>query len=540
MTLPPRCAPLAARPVARRDFLKLSGLGIAAAALPGAVAWSSAGRVSARPNIVLFLVDDLGWQDVSEPFYARRTPLNDRYHTPNVERLAADGMKFTQAYAYPVCSPTRVSLMTGMSAARHRVTNWTLRKNATTDAAHPTLAFPDWNVNGMCPTPGVERTAYATPLPALLKEAGYATIHCGKAHFGAIGTPAADPLNLGFDVNIAGHAAGAPGSHLGLRDFSAEWRKGDPVWNVPGLDEYHGKDVTLAEALTTRAIAAIERPIARRQPFFLYMSHYAVHVPIEEDRQFLKKYLEAGLDPIEARYASMIEGTDKSLGDLMAVLERKGLTDRTVVIFMSDNGGLSAEGRAGTPHTHNRPLSSGKGSAHEGGIREPLVVGWPGVARAHSTETTPVIIEDFFPTLLAMAGVERPKVVQHVDGISFVPLLQGRRGQAPRDRALFWHFPNNWGPKGPGIGASSSVRRGDWKLIYYHADRSFELFNLADDIGETRSLATREPARVRALAALLTTYLKSVDAQMPTDKRTGRQVEWPAEAADRAAIALLS
>jgi arylsulfatase A-like enzyme len=515
-------------PMDRRDFLRLSGAALAAASMSGPLAWSMGGAAP-KPNIVLFLVDDLGWQDVSEPFYSRRTAFNDRYHTPNVERLAREGVKFTQAYAYPVCSPSRVALMTGMSAARHRVTNWTLRKNETTDAPHPTLAFPVWNMNGMCPTPGVERTAYATPLPALLQQSGYMTIHCGKAHLGAIDTPAADPLTLGFDVNIAGHAAGAPGSHLGLHDFSAEWQKGDRVWDVPGLDEFRGKDVTLAEALTTRAIAALEAPTALGQPFFLYMSHYAVHAPIEEDRRFLKRYTDAGLDPIEARYASMIEGTDRSLGDLMALLDRKGIAGRTVVIFMSDNGGLSTEGRGGTPNTHNKPLSSGKGSAHEGGIREPLIVRWPGVVRAHTTQATPVIIEDFFPTILAMAGIEHPRVVQHVDGVSFVPLLRGRRSPAGDDRALFWHFPNNWGPTGPGIGASSSVRRGDWKLIYYHADRSFELFNLADDIGETINLAAREPARVRDLATVLTKYLKSVDAQMPTDKRTGRPVDWPAE-----------
>jgi arylsulfatase A-like enzyme len=302
------------------------------------------------------------------------------------------------------------------------------------------------------------------------------------------------------------------------------------VCEVPGLEEYLVKDVFLTQALTERAIAALDAPIAARRPFFLYMSHYAVHAPIEADDRFVKRYMDAGLDPIEARYASMVEGMDRSLGDLMAHLERKGVADNTIVIFMSDNGGLSATGRGGEPNTHNRPLSSGKGSAHEGGIREPMIVKWPGVAKPGSIETTPVIIEDFFPSLIDMAGAGRPRVVQTVDGVSFVPLLR-RASAAPKDRALFWHFPNNWGPKGPGIGASSTVRLGDWKLIYYHADLRFELFDLAHDLGETTNLAVGNPDRVRALAARLTQHLVSAGAQMPTVKATGRVVPWPAEAA---------
>jgi arylsulfatase A-like enzyme len=242
--------------------------------------------------------------------------------------------------------------------------------------------------------------------------------------------------------------------------------------------------------------------------------------------------VDAGLHPIEARYASMIEGMDRSLGDLMACLERKGIAENTVVLLMSDNGGLSAEGRGGEPNTHNKPLSSGKGSAREGGIREPMIVRWPGVVRPHTIETTPVIIEDFFPTLLEIAGVRQPRVVQKVDGVSFLPLLR-RNGTLAKDRALFWHFPNNWGPTGPGIGASSTIREGDWKLIYYHADRRFELFDLAHDLGETTNLAAAHPGKVRALADELTRHLIAVGAQMPTDKRTGRVVEWPWVAAPR-------
>ena len=493
---------------------------------------SAAVSASGRPNVMLFLVDDMGWQDTSVPFHTSRTPLNDKFHTPNMERLAASGMKFTQAYACSVCSPTRVSLITGMNAARHRVTNWTLRKNAGPDAKHPTLEFPLWNVNGVCAEPGVERTVVATTLPMVLRQTGYRTIHVGKAHFGALDTPGADPRNLGFDVNIAGHAAGGPGSYLGEQNFSAVWRKGERVWDVPGLEPYHGKDIFLTEALTIEANKAIDKAVTDGKPFFLYMAHYAVHVPYAADKRFVQKYRDAGLDETEAMYAALVEGMDKSLGDILANLDRHGIADNTIVLFMSDNGGLSQHGRGGTPNTHNAPLSSGKGSAREGGIREPMLVRWPGVTRPASVCNRPVIIEDFFPTILEMARVNEVKMRQTVDGVSFVPMLK-QATAPPKERAFFWHYPNNWGPKGPGIGASSTIRMGDWKLIYYHADQSYELFNIAEDLSETRNLASEQPQRVAVLAKELRRHLERVGAQMPTDKRTGKPVPLPGATLER-------
>ncbi|MCP4302938.1 MAG: sulfatase-like hydrolase/transferase, partial [Gammaproteobacteria bacterium] len=246
----------------------------------------------------------MGWQDTSVPFHTEVTDLNRRYQTPNMERLAKAGMKLTQAYSCSVCSPTRVSLMTGLNAARHRVTNWTLKKNASNDRTHRSLVFPKWNVNGLSPQGGIERTVHVRALPAFLREAGYRTIHVGKAHFGAIGTPAADPINVGFDVNIGGHAAGGPGSFLGTQNFSAVWRKGDRVWDVPGLEAYHGKDIFLTEALTIEANRAMDQSVDDGKPFFLYMSHYAVHVPYAEDSRFYQKYRDAGLDHTEAMYAA--------------------------------------------------------------------------------------------------------------------------------------------------------------------------------------------------------------------------------------------
>ena len=479
-----------------------------------------------QPNIILFLVDDMGWQDTSVPFWKEKTPFNERYHTPGMERLAREGMKFTQAYASSVCSPTRTSLMTGMNAARHRVTNWTLRRNGSNDQKDDQMEFPVWNMNGLQPADSIENAVAATTLPQLLQDHGYYTIHTGKAHWGAIGTPGADPLNLGFDINIAGHAAGGPGSFWGEKNYSAAWRNGGHIWDVPGLEKYHGSDTYLTEALTLEAVKALQEPVKNDQPFYLYMSHYAVHVPLEADERFADKYRKMGLDKREAAYASMVEGMDKSLRDLMDYLEEEGVADNTIILFMSDNGGLSAHGRGGEPNTHNKPLSSGKGSAYEGGIRVPMLVKWPGKVRPESVCHDYVIIEDFFPTILEMAGIQNANTIQSVDGMSFVPLLLEKENPE-KERSLFWHFPNKWGPSGPGIGTTSSIRKGDWKLVYWYKDQHFDLFNIREDIGEEHNLAEENPGKVKALAAELGEWLRETGAQRPVLQNTGEPAPWP-------------
>lgn len=482
-----------------------------------------------QTNIILFLVDDLGWQDTSEPFWTDTTNNNRKYFTPNMETLAHEGMKFTQAYACAVCSPTRVSLLSGMNAARHRVTNWTLQRGKNSVPEPENLQIPNWNLNGVQACDSIEQSVYVTPLPQILKDNGYFTIHCGKAHFGAISTPAENPQSLGFDMNIAGHAAGGPGSYQGENNFSAAWRGGGSIWDIPGLEKYHGKDINLMEALTLEAKLAMDSAIQQGQPFYLYMAHYGVHTPLEPDHRFYQKYINLGYEEPEARYASMVESVDKSLGDLLSYLEEKNITDNTIILFMSDNGGLSAVARGGEPHTHNLPLSSGKGSAHEGGIREPMIVKWPETVPPGTKCDDYLIIEDFFPSILEMAGITNYETVQHIDGKSFVPFLM-QENVENQNRALYWHYPNNWGPTGPGIGASSTIRLGDWKMIYYHKDESFELFNLVEDIGESNNLAGSNKEKLKELAQILSDYLISVDAQMPINKKTQKVINWPIDA----------
>jgi len=486
-------------------------------------------KIEKGPNIVMFMVDDMGWQDTSVPFWTKKTPFNERYSTPAMERLANEGMMFTQAYASSVSSPTRVSLMTGMNAARHRVTNWTLQRNASVDGKSDILSYPEWNVNGVQPVDTISRSVYAKMLPQILRDNGYYTIHCGKAHFGAITTPSADPLNCGFDVNIAGHAAGGPGSYLGTENFgNKEAGTHTLPWGIPGLEKYHGDSIFLTEALTREALISVDGAITTGKPFYLYMAHYAVHVPLYADDRFYQKYIDAGLPEPEARYASMVEGMDKSLGDIMDYLDEKGLSENTIILFMSDNGGFSLHPRAGELHTHNKPLNSGKGSAYEGGIREPMIVKWPGKVKSGSRCDDYLIIEDFFPTILEMARVNKYSTVQTVDGKSFVPMLT-QVGSSAEGRDLYWHFPNNWGPTGPGIGTTSTIRSGDWKLIYYYENQKFELFNITEDIGELQNLVSSQPEKVKELAAKLGKYLRGVDAQRPSFKSTGALAAWPDE-----------
>ena len=478
------------------------------------------------PNIVVFLVDDMGWVDTSVPFSETTVPLNERYHTPNMERLAAQGVKFTNAYATPVCTPSRISFLTGMNAAHHGVTNWTTpNRNSNSDNADEEYAPAPWNFNGLNPE-SVTNSVQATPLPEILKDHGYFTVHAGKAHFAPAGTPGSNPVNLGFLVNITGTSAGRPMSYLGSENFGN--LPGNPysIHAVQDMTEYYGSETYLTKALTLEALKALEYPIETGQPFFLNMAHYALHDPYDPDKRFLQKYLDAGLAPVEAVYASMIEGMDKSLGDIMDFLEEKGVADNTVILFMSDNGGLSlAPPRAGEPHIQNAPLREGKGSVYEGGIRVPMLVSTPTTGKSAVVDI-PVIIEDFFPSILELAGVEDPQLLQQVDGESFVRLLNGY--EKAEERALIWHYPNKWQSKaGQGINYKSAIRKGNWKLVYHMKTGQMELFNLKEDLSETTDLLGKHPKKVRELAEIMGTKLKLWNAPMPVVKKTGKAVEFP-------------
>lgn len=485
------------------------------------LAWLAAGIAAASaapPNLVVIVVDDLGWQDSSVPFHSEVTARNRLHRTPALERLAAEGVRFTQAYASAVCSPSRVSLMTGMNAARHGVTNWTLRPDRSPDAPHPTLDMPDWPLGGMAPDEGAPRTVVATPLPALLRAAGYRTIHVGKAHFGAVGAPAADPRALGFDVNVAGHAAGGPGSFLGEKGYSARWRGGEAVWDVPGLEAHAARGTNLTEALSIEAIRAVEAAVAERRPFFLHLAHYGVHAPWEADARFVARAERAGLSGREAAHVSMVEAVDRSVGDLLAALDRLGVAGDTLVVLISDNG-------APRELPRNLPLRGHKLTPYEGGIRVPALVRWPGKAAPGSVDPTPVIIEDLFPTLLEAAGVATAgKVRQVVDGRSWVSHLTGGP-RLPAERPLVFHYPHHYDGQEP----YDVLRLGDWKLIHRHAQGRAELYDLANDLGETRDLAAAEPAKAAELARVLGSELRTRGALMPRVRATGRAVPYPGD-----------
>jgi arylsulfatase A-like enzyme len=286
-----------------------------------------------RPNIVVFLVDDMGWMDTSVPFGDNVMALNRKYHTPNMERMVKEGMKFTNAYATSVCTPSRVSILTGMNAPHHQVTNWThILKDYPSDQKDSQFNSIKWNYNGFSPVAAIPNTVHATPLPQLLKDAGYFTVHVGKAHWGSQGTHGANPLNLGFMVNVAGNAIGHPQSYYGKDNYGN--MPGKFTFNaVQGLAEYYGTDTFLTEALTLEALKSIAQPAKTKQPFYLYLSHYAVHDPIQGDERFIQKYIDNGLEPREAKYASLIEGMDKSLGDVMDYLEEKKIANNTIILI---------------------------------------------------------------------------------------------------------------------------------------------------------------------------------------------------------------
>lgn len=471
-----------------------------------------------RPNIVVFLVDDMGLMDTSVPFITDnegqpvRQPLNDWYRTPNMERLANQGIRFSTFYAQSVSSPSRTSILTGQNAARHRTTNWI---NA--ESNNPTTyGPPQWNWKGL--------TVADQIYPLVLKQAGYKTIHVGKAHFGCQKSEGENPINLGFDVNIAGSSIGHPGSYHGENGYG--WIKGQRERAVPDLQAYHGTSTFLSDALTLEANKQIEKAVKDKQPFYLNMAHYAVHAPFETDERFIDHYKGNDKSQEAKAFATLIEGMDKSLGDLLDKLEELGVAENTLIIFLGDNGGDAPLGGA-ADYGSSAPLKGKKGSEYEGGVRVPFIVSWahpkadnqfqkryPIAQKAIQTQMGTVM--DLYPTVLSVAGVNAPK--KHIlDGADLKTLLSGKKDRSHRSDFLM-HFPHEH--RGSYF---TTYRKGDWKLIYYyHPEKPdapyYKLFNLKDDPFEKEDLAQKDQKRAKELFKLMEKRLEKEHALYPVDK----------------------
>jgi arylsulfatase A len=436
----------------------------------------NANAQSRHPNIVFILIDDMGQRDVG--CYGSRF-----YETPNIDALAQRGMRFTNAYAAcPVCSPTRVSILTGKYPARLNLTDWLPGRP---DRPNQKLARPQIIDH----LPLEENN-----LAKALKSAGYVSASIGKWHLGG---PKYWPEKQGFDLNVGGTATGSPPG--GYFNFKT------PSMTAADPDEY------LTDRLTSEAEKFIEQN--KDRPFFLYLAHYAVHIPLAAKQKMLEHYRQK-IRPDDPQnnpiYAAMVQSVDESVGRIVKKIDELKLGDNTLIIFTSDNGGLSVKEGPNTPSTSNAPLRAGKGYLYEGGIREPLIAVWPNVIPAAATCDTSVCSIDFYPTFLKLAGVS-PAPGQIIDGVDINPLLRNT-GSIHRD-ALYWHYPHyaNQGGK-PG----TAVREGDWKLIQFYEDDHLELYNLTQDIEEKNDLAKSQPQRAQHLRQMLDEWRKSVDAKMMT------------------------
>ena len=460
------------------------GLFAVAAFVPHAIA-------ADRPNIVLILVDDMGLHDLS-------VEGSTFYRSPHIDRLARGGMRFTQGYATcRVCSPSRASIQLGKFTARHGITQWIGARSGM-----------DWRREDP-----VLPAEYLRQLPAedltvaeALREAGYRTFFAGKWHLGGEGSL---PTDHGYEINIGGHHRGSPPGGFFSPFKNPEMEDGPP-----------GESLTLRLADETAKFIREHQD----QPFFAMLSFYSVHAPVQTTRELWAKYQQAAPQRPEGMerfrvdrtlpvrqvqdhpvYAGMVETTDTAVGRVLETLDAVGLTESTIVIFTSDNGGVSSGDAFATS---NLPLRGGKGRQWEGGIREPFYLRYPRVTKPNATCDVPVTGADFYPTILELCGLPL-KQDQHIDGVSLVPLLKGGTIEA---RPLYWHYPHYDNQGGE---PSSLLRVGDWKLIHYHEDRRNELYNLAADPSEQSDLARSYPARTRQMAEQLLSWLREQDAKFP-------------------------
>lgn len=473
-----------------------------------------------KPNIVLFIVDDLGVMDTSLPFLTdasgepQRYPLNDFYRTPQMERLAARGVRFNNFSAMSVCSPSRASLLTGQNAARHRTTNWI---NPHTDNAGP-QGPPQWNWQGL--------RKNDVMLQSLLQKDGYRTIHIGKAHLGPHGSEGADPVNLGFDINIGGTAYGQPGSYYAKNHFGAigkHW-----AGPVPHLEKYHGTEVFLTEALTLETKTLLTDAANEEKPFFLHISHYAVHSPFDSDPRFASNYTDSGKNAKAQAFATLIEGMDKSLGDLLDHLDALGIAENTLILFLGDNG---SDAPLGAAHevAASAPLRGMKGSHYEGGTRTPLIAAWAKPNSDHpqqkklpiaagAIQSQLAAIQDIFPTLLSLTGTSWPED-HRVDGIKLDALLSGEP-DPERKQQFLMHYPHS--PHRSNLW--TSWRDGDWKVIYHYVpsenseNSHYQLYNLKVDPSEQKNLADEEPEELSRMMHGLSAALEQHQALYPREK----------------------
>lgn len=470
-----------------------------------------------KPNIIFFMVDDMGLMDSSVPMLTdengnpQRHLLNDWYRTPNIEQLADKGIRFSNFYAHTVCSPTRISIMTGQNAARHRTTQFISPNGKNTGDFGPEA----WNWVGL--------TSKDITLPGLLRQAGYRTIHVGKAHFAPPAYEGEDPQNLGFDVNVAGCAYGQPGSYFG-EDGYGNLNPKRVQRAVPGLEKYHKTDTFLTEALTIEAKAEIDQSVEIGNPFYLYLSHYAVHSPFQSDPRFADFYRDETKGKNGEAYATLVAGIDKSLGDLMAHLEAKGIAENTLIMFMGDNGSASPFGK-GDEINSSAPLRGKKATRWEGGTRVPFIAAWADPKVNHSMQNQlPIqvggiqqamgICYDVFPTLLELSGVQTPSG-HVVDGQNLRKLLTGQTDPS-REEVFASHFPHKHTNS-----YFTSIREGNWKLTYNYfpdlenGETRYELYHLMDDPSESNDVSKRRPDQVKALTVSMLKHLDEMDALFP-------------------------
>lgn len=451
---------------------------------------------ASKLNFVLILVDDLGWMDLS-------CQGSDYYRTPNIDRIAAEGIRFTNGYAAcAVCSPTRAAVQTGRYPGRVGVTDWIRalfqRGSLGTPEENPTEYVGGKNRRLLCPPNPFWMEHEEQTIAESLGAAGYRTAYIGKWH---LGDEAWYPTGQGYDVNKGGCDYGQPPNYFDPfnqpKHRHEMIRAGIPF--LPGRKK--GQYLTHREA--EEAVELIRR--WKDEPFFIQLGHYAVHTPIQAIPEVAAKYEKEGRNAINAKYAAMVESVDDSTRDVLQTLDDAGIADRTVVIFTSDNGGLDNNGRP----TENAPLRSGKGYAYEGGIRVPFLVRWPGVTPAGSVSDQPVCSIDIFPTILSAAGVA-PPTDREIDGLSLIDHLRdGGKAPLPRDE-LVWHFPHYRHAPGP----YSILRKGDWKLIHFYEGIQ-ELYNLKDDLSESRDLSDTMPQKVQELEERLMNQLKRMNAKLP-------------------------